>query len=282
MPLPDVSWDAAFVVGFMFVIGATLGSFLNVVAHRLPAGESVVHGGSRCPHCRSPVRPRDNIPIVAWCLLRGRCRDCGGPISPRYPAIEAACGAVVAVLAAADLGHGPGIDAMVTGSGWRTVALLALHTWLATTLLAWGLLAADGHPIGTRTLLVAVLIAAGGVAVASLTEQPWNIPVTFREIWSACSRSLPALAARVLGASLGWLAGRWFGSRGTAASLTLAALVCGWQALPIMTVVTLLLQAFATRQERAAGTAGGLSVLLPRVVSVPIGVAVAVMTGAQG
>lgn len=83
-----------------FVFGAMLGSFLNVVIHRVPRGESVVFGGSRCPWCRAPVRPRDNIPVLGWLLLRGRCRDCGGPISPRYPLVEAACGVVAAALTA--------------------------------------------------------------------------------------------------------------------------------------------------------------------------------------
>jgi len=69
--------------------GLIWGSFLNVVIHRLPAGESVVHPGSRCPACRTPIRPWDNIPLLSFLLLRGRCRACGAPISWRYPAVEA-------------------------------------------------------------------------------------------------------------------------------------------------------------------------------------------------
>jgi leader peptidase (prepilin peptidase)/N-methyltransferase len=65
-----------------------LGSFLNVVIHRLPRGESLVHPRSRCPHCGTQIAGYDNIPIVSWLLLRGRCRHCGAPISPRYPAVE--------------------------------------------------------------------------------------------------------------------------------------------------------------------------------------------------
>lgn len=88
-------------VGFAFVTGAILGSFLNVVIHRVPRGESVVFGGSHCPRCRAPVRPRDNVPVLGWLLLRGRCRDCAEPISPWYPLVEAACGLVAAGLTAA-------------------------------------------------------------------------------------------------------------------------------------------------------------------------------------
>jgi leader peptidase (prepilin peptidase) / N-methyltransferase len=65
-----------------------LGSFLNVVIHRLPRGESLVHPRSRCPSCGTQIAGYDNIPIVSWLLLRGRCRHCGARISPRYPAVE--------------------------------------------------------------------------------------------------------------------------------------------------------------------------------------------------
>jgi leader peptidase (prepilin peptidase) / N-methyltransferase len=65
-----------------------LGSFLNVVIHRLPRGESLVHPRSRCPICETQIAGYDNIPIVSWLVLRGRCRHCGARISPRYPAVE--------------------------------------------------------------------------------------------------------------------------------------------------------------------------------------------------
>jgi leader peptidase (prepilin peptidase) / N-methyltransferase len=72
-----------------FLLGAVVGSFLNVVIIRVPLGESLVHPPSRCPHCGHPVRFYDNIPILSYFLLRGTCRDCGTPISFRYPLIEA-------------------------------------------------------------------------------------------------------------------------------------------------------------------------------------------------
>jgi leader peptidase (prepilin peptidase)/N-methyltransferase len=64
-------------------LGLAIGSFLNVVIWRVPRGESIVSPPSHCPSCDKPVRPRDNIPVVSWLLLRGRCRDCGEPISVR-------------------------------------------------------------------------------------------------------------------------------------------------------------------------------------------------------
>jgi leader peptidase (prepilin peptidase)/N-methyltransferase len=70
------------------VVGAVVGSFLNVVIHRLPRRESLVHPRSRCPGCGVQIAGYDNVPIVSWLALRGRCRHCGEPISPRYPVVE--------------------------------------------------------------------------------------------------------------------------------------------------------------------------------------------------
>src|ERR1700712_4559291 len=71
------------------IFGAIVGSFLNVVAYRLPRGESLLHPPSACPSCGTPIKPYDNVPVLGWLWLRGRCRDCKAPISPRYPVVEA-------------------------------------------------------------------------------------------------------------------------------------------------------------------------------------------------
>ncbi|MGH2758950.1 MAG: prepilin peptidase [Actinomycetota bacterium] len=74
---------------FAGLLGAAMGSFLNVVVHRVPRGISLVHPPSSCPACETEIRSVDNIPIVSWLVLRGRCRACEAPISPRYPVVEA-------------------------------------------------------------------------------------------------------------------------------------------------------------------------------------------------
>jgi len=86
---------------FAGVLGAIVGSFLNVVTYRLPRHESLVSPASHCPNCGTAVKPYDNIPILSWLLLRGHCRSCSEPISPRYPLVEALTAAlcVGAVLA---------------------------------------------------------------------------------------------------------------------------------------------------------------------------------------
>jgi leader peptidase (prepilin peptidase)/N-methyltransferase len=82
------------------VFGAVLGSFLNVVIHRLPRGESLASPGSRCPRCGTPVKPYDNVPVISWLVLRGRCRHCGAPISARYPIVELLTALVFAAVVA--------------------------------------------------------------------------------------------------------------------------------------------------------------------------------------
>jgi leader peptidase (prepilin peptidase)/N-methyltransferase len=86
-------------MSYAAVLGAIFGSFFNVVAYRLPRGESLSRPRSRCPGCQAPIRPYDNVPVLSWLALRGRCRSCGMHISARYPLVEAGtallCAAVV-------------------------------------------------------------------------------------------------------------------------------------------------------------------------------------------
>jgi leader peptidase (prepilin peptidase)/N-methyltransferase len=79
------------------IFGAIVGSFLNVVAYRLPRKESLLHPPSRCPDCGTPIKPYDNVPVLGWLWLRGKCRACGAKISPRYPIIEALTGLLCAL-----------------------------------------------------------------------------------------------------------------------------------------------------------------------------------------
>jgi leader peptidase (prepilin peptidase)/N-methyltransferase len=84
---------------FCGVLGLIIGSFLNVVIWRVPRGESIVSPPSACPSCGTAIRPRDNIPVLGWLVLRGKCRDCRAPISARYPLVEAGTGVLFAVMA---------------------------------------------------------------------------------------------------------------------------------------------------------------------------------------
>ena len=83
-----------------FLLGLAVGSFANVVIARVPQGESILHPPSHCPSSGAPVRPRDNVPVVSWIALRGRCRDCGWRIPARYPLVELAGGLLALAIAA--------------------------------------------------------------------------------------------------------------------------------------------------------------------------------------
>jgi leader peptidase (prepilin peptidase) / N-methyltransferase len=139
---------AAVVLG---LFGLVFGSFGNVVIWRLPRGESVVSPPSHCPRCGHDVRWYDNVPVVSWLVLRGRCRDCGEPISPRYPVVEALSGVLWAL------------------AGWRwgltATALVGALFFYVLMLLA----AVDVDTGRLPNTLVAVLAAIGG-AGAALTQ----------------------------------------------------------------------------------------------------------------
>jgi leader peptidase (prepilin peptidase)/N-methyltransferase len=106
---------------YAFVLGAVVGSFLNVVIYRVPRRLSIVRPGSACPECGTPIRWFDNLPIVSWLVLTGRCRSCHAPIPLRYPAVEAAAGAMAA-LGLALYGLTP-VAAEVVVFAWLSTAL---------------------------------------------------------------------------------------------------------------------------------------------------------------
>jgi len=108
---------------FLFVAGAVVGSFLGVVASRLPRGESLVRPRSRCDRCGHLVRVRDNLPVVSWLLLRGRCRDCGAPIPARLLAIELVTAALFGAWA---LRLGPAPDIAELALGLALIAILVV------------------------------------------------------------------------------------------------------------------------------------------------------------
>jgi leader peptidase (prepilin peptidase)/N-methyltransferase len=135
------------------LVGLLIGSFLNVVVYRVPRRLSVVEPRSFCPHCDVPLRSIDNIPLVSWLVLGGRCRRCRGPISIRYPLVELATGVVFAAL-------GWGL-----GPHWAVPGFCAL----AATLVALVAIERDGlaPPVsvaGIGTAVAAVLLVAAGVA----------------------------------------------------------------------------------------------------------------------
>ena len=161
-------------VTFAGVLGAIVGSFLNVVAYRLPRRESLVTPASHCPNCDAPVKPYDNVPILSWLLLRGRCRNCAQPISPRYPLVEAltaalCVGAVLAHRSAASIALSIGLILIVVPA-----ALIDLeHKIIPNKITALGAVVALGlglalDPAGEPGRLIAAGGAGGFLLLAAL------------------------------------------------------------------------------------------------------------------
>ena len=151
------------------LLGLAVGSFLNVVIHRVPDDQSVIRPGSHCPHCGAAVRNRHNIPVFGWLLLRGRCADCAAPISARYPLVEAGTAALFVAVTA----H--------FGLSWELPAYLYLAG------VAVALAAID---LDTMRLPDAIVLPSYGIAIALLT------PAMIAEHgWAAGTRSLLAGAA---------------------------------------------------------------------------------------
>lgn len=140
------------------VLGLIAGSFLNVVAYRVPLGRSVIRPRSACPACGHEIRARDNLPLLSWLLLRGHCRDCGLAISVRYPLVEAGTGLAFAGLA------------LVVGATWS----LPGYWWAAATAIALTLTDLDHKRIPDRILLPGIIGTAVLLTAGSLGEgDPW-------------------------------------------------------------------------------------------------------------
>jgi leader peptidase (prepilin peptidase) / N-methyltransferase len=140
------------------ILGLLIGSFLNVVIWRVPRGESVVRPGSHCPSCGAAVRPRDNIPVVSWALLRGRCRDCSERISGRYPAVELLTAAIFLVLSLRI-----GLD-----------AALPAFLYLGAAGVALALIDLDVKRLPNAIVLPSYVVALVLLAAAAVSEGEWS------------------------------------------------------------------------------------------------------------
>ena len=168
------------VQAFVLALGAVIGSFLNVVIHRLPRRESVVFPPSACPRCGSRIHPLDNVPILSFLLLRGRCRHCGAPISPRYVLVEALTAACTLLLF---LRLGPTV----------TLAIYLPFTW---GLIALAFIDAEHQILPDRITLPGIAVSAAIPALGRL--HPWS-PAVERLSWGGWA------AGVVLGAAIPYL-----------------------------------------------------------------------------
>lgn len=213
------------------LLGACVGSFLNVVAWRMPRQESLLLPPSHCPRCGTRLAWFENLPVLGWLLIRGRCRHCHSPVSCRYPLVELLCaGLWVAALLARPTAMGSGASPLLLlPAGWLLIswliplALIDLDLlWMPEPMLRWGVVlglavsAAIGFSQDAtlgRALIFSHLLAAGGGLLAL-------------EALSALGEKLMGRPALGLGdAKLAALLGAWLGPASLVAAVALAVLV---------------------------------------------------------
>lgn len=163
--------DLALILGAA-VLGALIGSFLNVVIHRVPAGQSVVNPPSACPNCGERIRPADNIPVISWLVLRGRCRNCSARISARYPLVEAGTGVAFAGIATwmlSPLSPAPSVIEAAGSLGVVAAVLLAIaYLWLGAVSIALIAIDLETHRLPNVLVLPGYAIVVVGLGVPAI------------------------------------------------------------------------------------------------------------------
>jgi len=256
MNLPDIENATApqlpVACALMAVLGAMIGSFLNVVIHRLPLEQSIVFPNSNCPKCRKPIKPYDNIPILSFLALRGRCRSCGARISPRYPAVEALTAALFAAVTWHDgLSFVLAFDLAFTASLIALVFIDAEHMILPNAITYPGILFA----------LVTRLVVPYLAGPSHFEDLPQLISILPARLPLGAVSLVGALVGALAGGGSLWLMGfLWQKLRGIEAMgfgdvkmMLMVGAYLGWR----LTILTILLAAFT-------GSLAGIGVMLQR------------------
>ena len=236
----------------MGILGAMIGSFLNVVIHRLPREQSIVFPNSSCPRCHAQIKPYDNIPILSFLILRGQCRACAAPISPRYPAVEALTGLLFA--------------AVTWHDGWSFA--LGFDLAFAASILALIFIDAEHMILPNAITYPGILFALITRAVVPYLAGPGHFD-DLPQLITLLPPTYPAWAVSLIGAAIGALAGGgslwlmgflWEKLRGVEAMglgdvkmMFMVGAYLGWR----LTILTILIGALS-------GSLVGLSLMLRR------------------
>jgi leader peptidase (prepilin peptidase)/N-methyltransferase len=240
-----------FLSGVALALGLTLGSFLNVVIHRLPRGESVAYPASRCPACGAPIRAYDNVPILSWLLLRGKARCCKAAISPRYPLVELTGGLCAWAVLEKVLSDAPA-DAPV----WGPIGLFGAYLALGLGLVAAIFIDLEFMLLPDEITIGGALL---GLATVPLRHIAWaeslaGAAIGFVLVWlpfHVLYKALRGHPGMGLGdAKLLMLAGAWFGWKGPVFALLAGAVQGTVIALVVILVKGRIEEPAAVTRER--------------------------------
>src|SRR6267154_6111047 len=265
---------------FLGVVGAIIGSFLNVVIHRLPREQSIVFPNSTCPKCRKAIKAYDNIPILSFLILRGQCRACGAPISARYPAVEALTALLFVVVTWHD--------------GWSFG--LAFDLAFAASILALIFIDAEHMILPNAITYPGILFAVISRAVIPYVAGPTHFD-DLPQLITLFPPAYPAWAVSLIGAAIGALAGGgslwlmgflWEKLRGVEAMglgdvkmMLMVGAYLGWR-LTILTILVAALSGSLTGVSMMLRRGSrDLQMMLPFVIFLGIGSIVSLLLGTR-
>lgn len=184
--MTELNLPFAFYIISASIFGLIIGSFLNVVIHRIPLGQSIVYPGSRCPSCGTTIRPLDNIPIIGFLMLKGRCKNCGERISWRYPGVELLTGIIFTLIV------------LKTGPNWEAL----LEMIFAAIMIALVFIDAIHHLLPNVITYPAIVFALVATALRAGWGEPANYGFDISIIFTSEATGFHATRAAWLGGSL--------------------------------------------------------------------------------
>jgi len=250
-------------VGWFFYLGASIGSFLNVVAGRMPEGRTIVFGGSKCPYCNTRLSFLDNTPVLGWLLVRGKCRTCRLPIAPRYLMIEVVIGAIFVwiglwelVSSGSNLPHWDssgrsGLTSLVLFTQWQLIAAALSHAGMFAVLIMLGVANEGRKPFPILPFLVmAAAVASPKIFNPSLDFVSWTEPFQrnlISKLGPIANPLVSILLGGLSGLGLGWISSFWIAKRANSLverhwilQCFLIGSVLGWQSVVTIVLCSLI------------------------------------------
>lgn len=288
-------------VVWLFFVSSAIGSFLNVVAWRMPRGESV-NGRSYCPRCQTQLKARDNFPVFGWLALGGRCRTCRLPISPRYPIVEAVVGITLTLVGVFELYRLALPNQLVFWHGgplWtphidqQLLFTVTYHIVVLSFAWAFGLIRMDGKPLPAKLVATAMaVLVIPMLALPMLMVVPWQTvyPVDPQD-WDPSGLYIDALMRVITSVAIAVVIGRFLGRSlcpgadpkldplgwRTRRLLDLITILCvpaillGWHVTAAITVVAALFAAISKRcVPDSCDALGRLAVAMPIATAVAL------------